>query len=64
MNCSRPEIDADARLVECWNKSDLCPTQRCHDLLSDQRTVVELDTFGEVWATISEQLKSTVVVDH
>jgi hypothetical protein len=63
MNRNRPDSSRDTRLDECWDRPEICATQQCHDLLRDQRTAVELDTFGEVWSEVAEQLKSTVAIE-
>jgi hypothetical protein len=62
MNRNRPESRNDMRLENCWKQPKICATAHCHDILRDQRTVIELDTFSEVWKGIAAQLLSTVVV--
>lgn len=41
----------------CYNDPRMCPTLHCHDLLRDQKTSIEVDTFNETWVDIMKQLK-------
>ena len=52
----RPPTEADEDLRECWAKPDTCLTSQCHDILRDQPTIVEMDTFAAVWDTVVDDL--------
>jgi hypothetical protein len=51
-------------MENCWNRPELCATLGCHDRLRDQPTIVELDTFAEVWKNVADALKSTIVTER
>ena len=61
MNKNPPEKHS-SQLSFCWRNPKKCPTLGCHDLLRDQPTKIELDTFNETWLPIVEQLKNTVII--
>lgn len=42
---------------QCYNDPKMCPTLHCHDLLRDQKTSIEVDTFNQTWNEIMKQLK-------
>ncbi|KAK8895804.1 hypothetical protein M9Y10_013689 [Tritrichomonas musculus] len=60
MNKEVPETH-NSQLKYCWKNPQRCPTLNCHDLLRDQPTTVELDTFNETWLPIVDELRSTVI---
>jgi hypothetical protein len=63
MNKKAPEDVTDHEMKYCWEHTESCPTQRCHDRLRDQQTTVEIETFNETWSEIAESLRGTVVID-
>jgi hypothetical protein len=62
MNKKRPKTTRPG-IERCWDDRSICATLGCHDLLRDQTTSVELETFSETWDKIAKALKSTVCVD-
>jgi hypothetical protein len=62
MNRKQPEARTNDEIVNCWGDPRKCATNGCHDLLRDQRTVVEIDTFNMTWSRIVEELKTTIAV--
>jgi hypothetical protein len=60
MNQREPENVTDLALRRCWKNPGICATLGCHDLLRDQPTTIEMDTFNATWLKIAEELKSTI----
>jgi hypothetical protein len=46
------------KFKQCWNKREACMSSPCHDILRDQVTKVELDTFDKVWLPIVEKFRT------
>jgi hypothetical protein len=63
MNVNETMGVTDQGLRNCWKKPQKCPTQQCHDLLRDQPTTIEVETFRETWAIVAKDLESTVVTE-
>lgn len=54
-----PQRDA-AALKECWADPSICGTLQCHDLLRDQPTLLEIDTFNETFRAVLDEFKFDV----
>ncbi|OHS97802.1 hypothetical protein TRFO_09220 [Tritrichomonas foetus] len=61
MNKNEPLGVHSDSLSTCWQTPKMCATLQCHDLLRDQFTNLEIDTFREAWDPIVEKLKSTKI---
>ena len=49
-------VDLQNNLKFCWSHPEDCTTQTCHDALRDQATIVEVDTFLEVWKPVAQEI--------
>jgi hypothetical protein len=47
-----------ARLRECWQRPEWCPTAICHDILRDQNISLEIGSFSSVWMEVVNDLKN------
>jgi hypothetical protein len=60
MNENMPEGVTNSDLTYCWQSAERCPTISCHDLLRDQKTVVETGVFNRTWVPIARELQNTI----